>query len=578
MKIRKTLVPFTSLRTGSTQSKSVSVESSNPNSVVTATDVHPVPASSSVDAQVQGECVVNGPALRSCASSQTAQMNQTLKSLLHPSQPSQSSQSYQATTHSTSNHVASFQLNQSKLTSSELQSSFSSSLPSVQVQSQEANPGQSKHAYTPSSHCVPNFPNSAHKNQMSPLPSVNFQPCLPLSNCTASQINDISKRRKASTLHYYAPITHPMPVNNQTTVLSHHIPANNQTPLLTQPMPANNQSPLLTYPVPANNQTPLLTQTNPATNHASVLSHHIPAYNQTPVLTHSVPTNNQTLVLTHPMPANGQTPIITQPVSNMPTDTQTVILTYPVQTGFLGPTHTFATHPNIPLTVLSTINTLSLNEVTAISNVHSTGPSNGGMNHCSNDPCPQNSSSPTFKPIQSTASGSSLPVNAMHSAPISGNDTLWCKRDTYNSANLPVKALADSVCDQDSGVSSTNFTDTDHSESNLPTSTVLETDPKESSPDPGHSSGPLNLHQDPLSTTTEKVVQSFTKSDSRLKHWSVGLPTTFRQLVETASTPVSSTDYRNGTPPANSTPCGKSEDLAEEVGKCLFLKNCMSEI
>ncbi|XP_067304651.1 transcription intermediary factor 1-beta isoform X2 [Pseudorasbora parva] len=107
MRIRTTPAPFTSLRTGSTQSKSGSVESSNPNSVVAATYVHPVPASSSVDAQVQGECVVNGPALRSCASSRTVQMNQALMSLPHTSQASQPSQPNQATTpsayHSESN-------------------------------------------------------------------------------------------------------------------------------------------------------------------------------------------------------------------------------------------------------------------------------------------------------------------------------------------------------------------------------------------------------------------------------------------------------------------------------------------
>lgn len=586
MKIRKTLVPFTSTRTGSTQSKPVSVESSNPNSVVTATDVHPVPASPIFDAQVQGECVANSPVLHSSASSQTVQMNQALKSLPHPSQSRQPSQPNQAT-------QPSFQLNQSKLPSSGLQNSFSSSFSSK--------PGQSKNAYTSSSHHVPYFPNSAHRTQMNPHPSVNFQPRLNFTNCTASQINDISKRRRASTFHYYPPSTHPMPVNNQTPVLTHSIPANNQTPVLTHPLPANYQIPVQTHPIPANNQTTVLThpipainqtltQPNRADNHTSVLSHHIPAYNQTPVLTrlitdnnqkpvltHSIPDNNQTLVLTYPMQANNQTPVLTQPVSNMPTDTQTVLITYPVQTSFLGPTHTFAAQPNIPLTVLSTINGLSSNNGSAISNVHSAGPSNGGMNHCSHDPCAQNTTSPTFKEIQSTDSGSSLPVNPIHSAPISGNNTLGCKRDTYNSANLPVKALADSVCDQDAGVSSTNFTDTDNSESNFPSSTVSETDPKESSTDPAHSSGLCNLQQDPLSTTTEKcsrqaqASQSFTKSDSRPKHWSVGLPTTFRQLVET--TPVSSTDNWKATPLANSTPCGTSNDLAGEVGECLFLKS-----
>lgn len=594
MKIRKIPVPFTSLRTGSTQSKSV--ESLNPNSVQTDTDVHPIQASS-VDAQVQGDCVVNGPAPHSCASSQTVQMNQTLMSLLHPSQPSQPSQSNQATTRSASINVASSQPNQSKLPSSELKRSFSSSPQSVQVLSQDVNPGQSMHDYSPSSHCVPYFLPSAQKTQTNPHPSSNFQTRLPLTNKTASQINNISKlakSRKTSTLHYYPSIAHPMPVNSQTPapthptpiniqspILTHPIPASNQTGCLTYSIPANNQTTLLTHPIPANNQSPLLTtlltHQIPANSQTPVQTHPIPANNQTPIVTQPIPANNQTPILTHPILVNNQTPVLTHPVSNMPADTQTLILAYPIQTSFLGPMHSFAAQPNIPLAVLSTINTHSLNDVTAVSNVHSAEPSNCGRNHCSHNPCAQNTTSPTFKAIQSTTSLSSLPVNPISSAPISGNDTLWCKRDTYNHANLPVKALADSVCDQDAGVSSTNFTYTDHSESNLPTSTVSETDTKESSPDPNHSSGPPKLHQDSLSTTTTgkysrqaQAGPSFTESDSRLKHWSVGMPTTFRQLVEITCTPVGSIDNQNNTPPANSTPCGTSEDLALEVGKCFF--------
>ncbi|XP_067304650.1 E3 ubiquitin-protein ligase TRIM33 isoform X1 [Pseudorasbora parva] len=602
MRIRTTPAPFTSLRTGSTQSKSGSVESSNPNSVVAATYVHPVPASSSVDAQVQGECVVNGPALRSCASSRTVQMNQALMSLPHTSQASQPSQPNQATTPSACNYVVSSQLNQSKPPFSELQSSLSSSPHSVQVQSQEASPGQSKHAYSPSLRCVPNFPPSDHKTPMNPHPSVNFQPRLSLSSSTASQINNIyklPKSRKASTIHYYPKnnqtpaVTHSVPLknqtplpahptptnfqnsilthllsaNNQTPKLTHPIQANNQTPTQTQPIPANNQTtvltcqipannqtPLPTHPIPANNQTPLLTHPIPVNNQTSVTTRPIPADNQTPVLTQPMPINNQTSILTHPVLVTNQTPIITHPVSNMPTDTQTLILTYPIQTSFLGPVHSFTAQPNIPLTVISTVNAVSLNDVTAISNVHSAGPSNGGVNHCSHNPCSS---------IQSTASGSSLPVSCMCSAPNSGSESLCCNKDT-NSANLPVKALADSVCDQDAGVSSTNFFDLDHSESNLPTSTVSETDPKESSSDSTHSPGPSNLHQDSLSTTTTEKFsrqaqagQSFTKSDSRRKHWSIGMPVTFRQLVETTCTP----DNWNARPPANLTPCDTLETV-----------------
>ncbi|XP_039535602.1 transcription intermediary factor 1-alpha [Pimephales promelas] len=537
MKIKKIPVPLTSLRTGSTQSK---VESLNPNSVVTAMYVHPTQASSNVDAQVQGECVVNGP----------------------PTQPSQPSQSNQATAHSAS------QLNQSKLPSSGLQRSFSSSPQSVQVLSQGLNPGQSMHENSPSSHCVPYFLPSAHKTQTNPHPSSNFQPRLPVSNYTASQINNnsnLSKSRKTSTLHYYPSIAHPMPVKNQTPVPTHPAPVNIQNPilttLLTHQKPGNNQTTVPTDPIPANSQTRVQTQPIPANSQTPVQTHPIPANSQTRVQTHPIPAINQTPILTHPILLNNQTPVLTHPVSNLPADTQTLILTYPIQTSFLGPVHSFAAQPNVPLGVLSTINPHSLNDVTAISNVHSAESSNCGISHCA-----QSTTSPTFTAIQSTTSLSSLPVNPISSAPISGSNT-------FNYANL-LKALADSVCDQDAGVSSTNFTYTDHSERNLPTSTMSETDPKESSPDPTHSSGPPKPHQDSLSTTTTgkysrqaQADQSSTKSNYRLKHWSVGMPTTFRQLVETC-TPISSIDNQNTTAPANSTPCGTSEDLALERVTC----------
>ncbi|KTG02256.1 hypothetical protein cypCar_00004479 [Cyprinus carpio] len=123
------------------------------------------------------------------------------------------------------------------------------------------------------------------------------------------------------------------------------------------------------------------------------------------------------------------------------------------------------------------------------------------------------------------------------------------------------------------GVSSTNFTDTDHLESNLPTSLVSEAAPKKPSLDPGCSSGPSNIHQDSLSTTTtttEKCpsqaqnCQSSNKNYSGPKHWNTGLPTTFQQLVEATSIPVRSKDNLNTTPPADSTPCSTSEDIDGE--------------
>ncbi|XP_042628568.1 transcription intermediary factor 1-alpha-like [Cyprinus carpio] len=619
LRIRKVLVPFTTQRTDSTQLESVSVKSSNPNSPLTATDVHPAPTSSSVDAQVQGEYVLNGSELHPCASSQIVQMNQA---------------------HSACNDVASSQLNPSKRSSSDLQSSSSS--PSLQVQSHEVMSEQSKHAYSPSSN--PYFPQYS--------PSVYSQPRLPFMNCTASQINNISESAKCRKT--YCPTMQvsqtriltrplpvnsqkqPIPVNNQTPVTTHPIPANNQTlvpannqtPVLTHTMPvdsqtpipihpilSNNQAPLLTHqmpvnnqkqPISVNNQTPKTTHPLPANNQTPLLIHQMPINNQTPVPTYPIPASDQTLTPPHPMPANNQMPVLIQPISannqtplqthpipannqmpvliqpisannqstilthSLPICNQTLILTHPIQTNFLGPGHSFSVQPNIPLTVLSTVNALSLNDATAVSNVHFTEASSGRMNHCPQDPCAPDPTSTISNAIPSTASGSLLPVNPVPSAPISGNGTLWSKSSTYNSINVPVKALADSACDQDADVSSTNFTDTDHLESILPTSLVSETAPKEPSPDPAHSSGPSDIHQDSPSTITEKCSrqplddQSSTKNYSGPKHWSVGMPTTFRQLVEATCIPVRSKDNLNTTPPADSTPCSTSEDLDGE--------------
>ncbi len=616
LRIRRVLVPFTSQRTGSTQLESESLKSSNQNP---------------------------------CASFQTVQMDQALPSLPHPSQPSQPSHSNQATTRFAFNNVASSHPNQSKPSSSDLQSSLSSS-PSVQAQYHEVMSKKTKNAYSPSSNCVPYFPQAAPKTHMNSSPSVYSQICLPLTNRTESQIKNISE--SANCRKAYCPtmqvshtriLTHPMPIpgNNQTPVITHPIPANNQSLIPTRPVPANNQTPLLTRQIPVNNQTPIKINPVPANNQTLAPSHPIPANNQTLAQTHPIPANNQMLIPTSPVPANIQTPVITYPMPvinqtpllthqipvnnqtpikinpvpannqtlapshpipankqthapshpipannqihvliqpipvnnqtpvlihpiptnnqstilthSIPTYNQTLILTHPVQTNLLGPGHSFSVQPNIPLTFLSTINTLSLNDATAISNV--------------------------------------LPVNQMPSTPIDGNDTLWCRRGTYISTDLPVKALADSACDQDAGVSSTNFTDTDHLESNLPTFIVSEAAPKEPSPDPGHSSGPSNIHQDSLSTstTTEKCssqaqdFQSSNKNYSRPKHWSIGMPATFRQLVEATCIPVRSKDNLSTTPPADSAPCSTSEDLDGEVGESLIsidwgMENCVSDL
>ncbi|XP_059423955.1 tripartite motif-containing protein 66-like [Carassius carassius] len=359
--------------------------------------------------------------------------------------------------------------------------------------------------------------------------------------------------------------THPIPANNQTLMPSHQLPANNQTPLLTHqiqvnnqtpmtihPVPANNQTLAPSHPLPANNQTPLLTHQMPLNNQeqpisvnsqAPVTTYQIPAKNQPPELIESIPTNNQIPVFIQPIPTNSQIPVIIQPIpannqstiltNSIPTYNEKFILAHPVQTNFLGPEHSFSVQPSIPLTALSTINTLSLNDATEISNV--------------------------------------IPVNPIPSAPINGNNTLQCERGTYNSHNLPVKAMADSACDHDAGVSSTNFTDMDHLESNLPTSLVSEAALKEPSLDPDRSSGPSNIHQDSLSTTTTEKsssqaqdCQSSNKNYSGPKHWSIGLPTSFKQLVEATCIPVRSKDSLNTTPPADLTPCSKSEDLDGE--------------
>ncbi|XP_073703618.1 uncharacterized protein trim33l [Garra rufa] len=696
LRIKKVLVPFTTQRTGSTQLEAV--KSSNPNSPLTATDVHPAPASSSADTQVQGGSVLNGSAMHPSASSQTVQMNQALYHLPNPSQPSQPSHSNQASTRSACNNVPSTQPNQYKISSSDLQSSFSSS-PCLQGRSHEVIPEQSKHAYSPSSNCVPCFSQFASKTHMTSS-SVYSQPRLPLKDYTASQINNISESAKCRNAYrpimpvsqmciltrptpvnsqkqpFPTPVTsHPIPANNQTFISTNSVPANNLTPQLINQLPVNNQTPRTTYPIPANNQTftpihripsnnqtlvpthqmsvskqkqaisvnkqtPVTTHPIPANTQTLVLTHPLPTKNQTPVLTHPLPANiqppkliqpiaanNQTLAPTHPIPAknqkpvlthtmpinnqtplltyqmpvnnqkqptsvNNQTPVTTHPIpannqppkpikqipankqitvflqtipannqtsilthpipannqsTNIPTYNQTLILTHPILTNFLGPGH-------------------SLNDATAISNI-----SSGGMNHCPQDPCAPNPTSTSLKAIPTTSSGSLISINPMPSAPNSGKDTLQSSnKGTYNSAHLPVKALADSACDQDAGVSSTNFTDMDHLESNLPTSLALDTAPKEPSPDHAHSSNPCNNHQDFLFTTTEKCSrqaqdgQSSTKNYSGPKHWSIGMPTTFRQLVEATSTPVRLKDNLNATPPVHSTPCSTSEELAVE--------------
>ncbi|XP_056331860.1 transcription intermediary factor 1-alpha isoform X2 [Danio aesculapii] len=610
VRITKSFVPFTSERTQNIQSKPVSVESLNPNSVEGASNVDHALASSNVNEQVPGDPVASSP---------TVPNHQILQSIL------QLSPSNQATTQPQPNHGTLFQPDLSKVPISDPQSSCSSSPPSVQAQSHEVMSGQSKHAYSPSVHSQHHLPSSQQNkitynsktpkrrntwtlhyysgmpNQTIPrniqtpalthsIPASEKTTMRTLSNPTNNQIPSpvhpiLAYNQTAKTTIPVYPIQGnnqiPITSNNQTPIPTHPIPASNQ-PLLLQQIPPNTQTTLLTHAVLVNDQTPIaphkltandqtLVQTQPilAKKQTSVPTHAVPFHNQrkllpqpitdnnkSPVLTHPLPNNNQTPVLmppiqannqaatlTHSVQFNNQTPVLTHPVSNIQSDVQTLIVAHPIQAGFLGAVHSFAAQPNVPLTILSTVNTLQLNDVTAVSNVHSTGTSNDGMNHC-----------PTNSALNVTPSGSSLHAKPLCSDPISGSIR----------TNIPVKALADSACDQEAGVSSTSFSYTDHSESNLPTSTVSETDPRESSPP---SPDLCFAVMDSLSTTTKKCLRqdktgpSTTECDSGSKHWSADMPTTFRQLVETICTPVSSIDSRNATFPVGLTPCRTSEDI-----------------
>ncbi|XP_052003065.1 transcription intermediary factor 1-alpha-like [Xyrauchen texanus] len=468
-----------------------------------------------------------------------------------------------------------------------------------------------------SSNCVPHVPQSLQTPQPRPL----------LKMPIAHQINNTSQSAnpgKTWTFHYYPTLqfsiqkpmlTHPaptMPTNTQTSILASPISTNNQTPLLFHPVLANSQihafplpvlannqisaiatdtqSPILTQQIPANNQT-ALTLPIPVNNQTPVLPHLIPVNNQTPVITYPIPAIDQSLGLTQSIPANNQTPKLTHPVSNIPTNTQTLIFNHPMQANILGHVHTFATHPSSSLNVASTINTLSVNEATVALSDHLTGTTVAANDSRTNNLSKLNPTSPAFNTIPSTTSDSSLPVNPMQSAPIGGSDNFQSQKVTHHisdpKANHPVKALADSACDQEPGVRSTNFTDMDHPESNLPTSTVPDTDPGEPSPapekDPVHSAVPPNTHQAPLSTTNSTEICSLVKSShfllrslpkcgqtqtdqsskehcSKPKQLSDGMPTSFSQLVEGTNKPFSLMDNLNAEFPVDST-CSTSEGI-----------------
>ncbi|XP_052000798.1 E3 ubiquitin-protein ligase TRIM33 [Xyrauchen texanus] len=386
---------------------------------------------------------------------------------------------------------------------------------------------------------------------------------------------------KTWTLHYYPAMqvsiqtpmqTHAVPTNTQTPVLLHPILANNQT-ALNLPNPVKNQTPLLTEPmlaIPTATQSSVLTCQIPVNNQTPILTHPVPVNKQSPVLTHLIPVNDQSLGLTQSIPANNQTLTLNHPVSNIQTDTQTLVLNHPLLTNILGHVHTFATQPNIPLTVASTRNNSHTNDLSKL-----------------------NLSVPACNTIPSTTIDSSIPVNSMQSAPIGGNDTFQSQKILQHStdpkANLTVKAFADSACDQEPGVSSTNFTDMDHPEIN---STVPETDPEEPLPaiekDTVNSAVPSNTHQAPLTTTNSTEECSLVQSSHSLlrsppkggqaqtnhsstgnysgpKRWSDGMPTSFRQILEGTHRPFSLIDNLNAKSPVDSNPCSTSEAIGREV-------------
>ncbi|XP_051576245.1 transcription intermediary factor 1-beta isoform X2 [Myxocyprinus asiaticus] len=443
---------------------------------------------------------------------------------------------------------------------------------------------------------------STTAQSISPSSKTHSKPHLLPKMLIARQINNTSQSAnpgKTWTVHYYPAMqvsiqtpmqTHAVPTiptntqtsilanpistNKQTPVLLHPILANNQISGLTQPIPANNQT-ALNHPNPVKNQTSLLTQAMlaiPTATQSPVLTCQIPVNNQTPILTHSVPVNKQTPVLTHLIPANNQTLKLNHPVSNIPNDTQKLVLNHPMITNILGHVRTFATQPNSPLTIASTRNNSHTSDLSKL-----------------------NLSSPACNTIPSTTSNSSIPLYSTQSAPIGGNDTFQSQKILHHStdpkANLTVKALADSACDQEPGVSSTNFTDMDHPEINLPTSTVPENDPEEPLPaiekDTVNSVVPSNTHQAPLTTTNStdecslvrsshsllrsppkggqaQTKHSSTGNYSKPKRWSDGMPTSFRQLLEGTHRPFSLIDNLNAKS-VNSTPCSTSEGIGREV-------------
>lgn len=422
-------------------------------------------------------------------------------------------------------------------------------------------------------HPTPRITHPIPANDQTPV----FQPPLP-ANLTQTPV--FAQTIPANNQTHAQPI----PLDDRTAVFTQPVPANNQPPILTHPIPVDNQTAIIAQPMLANNQPQILTLPTPVHDQTAVLTQPMLANSQPPIFTLPIPSFNQTAVLTHPIPAiatNNQTPILTNPVSCIPAGTQTLILAHPMQANILGAMHTFGAQPNIALTVPS--NTLS---VATVYRDQSTG-----RNSQLCGPCASNPTSP------STAAGFSLPANPANSPHNSNNPR----------TNLPVKALADSACDQVAYVSSTDFTDRENPENNLPTSTVSETDSEEHFPAPGrdciNAAVPSCILRDLHSATTEKhspgrssqcllrsqseCSQAKAGSSSKEKcsetgHWSVGMPTSFRQLVQNPDSPVCSDDVNDkasldlvscsGSESITSLPSEKATITQDQTVQCDFNK------
>ncbi|XP_056618681.1 E3 ubiquitin-protein ligase TRIM33 isoform X2 [Triplophysa dalaica] len=376
-------------------------------------------------------------------------------------------------------------------------------------------------------------------------------------------------------------LAHTKPVDDRTAVPAQPILANNQPPLLTQPTPVDDRTTVLTqpiqaHPIPPYNQTAVLTQAILATSQPPIINlptsvhdkmivftRPIQAHSQPPILSLPIPSINQTAELTHPIPvitSNNQTTLLASPVSSMPTDTRTLILAHPIQANILEIMHTFPAQPNIALTDPS--NTLSNATVY--------------KDHYTGLPRTENSQLhgrgalyPTSPSIADRFLSSTNPT----SSPYNCNNLR---------TNLPVKALADSACDQVACVSSTDFTDTENQGNNLPTSTVSETE--EPSPAPGRDcvnpAVPSSILKGLLAGTTVKRSpgssqcllrsppeggQSKTghlseNNSFETGHWSIGMPTSFHQLVMNTGVPVCS-DNVNDKALLDSVSCNGSESI-----------------